>query len=314
MSEAPSPFFAGTSLQFAWDSTSLGYLMECPRKYYYTIIQGWRKRDSSVHLEFGGWFASSMEIYAHAKAEGQSHDDALDATVAYVLNATWIRTDDLPEGSPWTPDNSPKKNRETLVRTVIWYFEQYLEDAARTVILSNGRPAVELSFRFDSGIPDPNGGEYMLTGHMDRLVDFDGTLFVMDQKTTGGSLGPFYFSQFDLDNQMSQYTYAGRVVYDLPVSGVIIDAAQIMVGFSTFSRSITMRSNLQLEEWIDNTEQHLRAAERYAETGKYPMNLKSCGNYGGCVFKGVCSKDPRVRENFLKTDFEKRFWNPLQPR
>jgi hypothetical protein len=312
LAKAESPFFKGTTLQFAWDNTSLGYFMECPRKYYYTILQGWRKKDESVHLTFGGWFASAMEVFHHSKARGESYDDALDATVQYILEVTWLRTEEY-EG-PWTPDNSPKKNRETLLRTVIWYFEEYKDDPAKCVILPNGEPATELSFRFDIGIANSLGEPFLYSGHLDKLVDFGGDIFVMDQKTTGGSLGPFYFAQYDLDNQMSGYTLAGRVIYNVPVQGVIIDAAAILVGSTTFGRSITMRSKGQLEEWVGNVADYLHLAEVAADTGHYPMNLKSCNNYGGCVFKGVCNKDPSVRSHFLETDFEKKFWNPLETR
>jgi hypothetical protein len=149
---------------------------------------------------------------------------------------------------------------------------------------------------------------------MDRLVDFGGTHFVMDRKTTGGTLGSYYFDQYNPDNQMSLYTLAGQIVYDMPVAGVMIDAAQIAVGFTAFSRGITMRSKGQLDEWLEDFESWMLTARAFADRGHWPMNEKSCNNYGGCVFKGICNKDPKVRETFLATDFEKKYWNPLEVR
>lgn len=321
--KAPSPFFKGTTLQFAWDSTSIGLLMACPYKYKLTIIEGWRKRDESVHLRFGGHFASAMEVFAAAKVAGATHDEALDVTVAAVLEMTWDRPLDaegkkimeVGNGEPWNPDNSPKKNRDTLLRTVIWYFEEYKDDPAKTMILPSGKAATEVTFKLESGIKSNyDQSEYLLTGHLDKGVVYGDDPFVMDQKTTGGSLGPYYFSQFDLSNQMSQYTFAGRIVWNVPLRGVIIDAAALLVGSTAFGRSITMRSEGQLQEWHSNVGNWLTLAEAFADSGNYPMNLESCGNYGGCVFKNICSKDPRVREKFLETDFERRWWNPLQDR
>lgn len=308
---APSPFFEGTSLQLAWDQTSLGLLMECPRKYQLSILEGWRARSSSRHLIFGGLFATAMEHFHKFRASGADYDEAVDMVVSEALSASGERLED---GTfiPWDSGDT-KKSRETLIRSIVWYFEEYREDSC-SVVMIEGKPAVELTFKFDSGIESPFGTEYLLTGHIDRLVHFGEDIFVMDQKTTGGGLGPFYFHQFDLDQQMSQYTFAGRVVYDMPVQGVIIDAAQIMVGFTAFARGITMRSAAQLEEWHTNTATWLKLAEIFAETGRYPMNLKSCNNYGGCAFKGICSKDPSVRMAFLQTDFEIRRWNPLEDR
>ena len=48
-------------LQFAWDATSLSLAQTCLRKYYYTMIRGVQPRNKSVHLIFGGIYASSLE-------------------------------------------------------------------------------------------------------------------------------------------------------------------------------------------------------------------------------------------------------------
>ena len=322
---APSPFIENTTLQYAFDSTSLGLLMECPKKYYYTMIENWRYRESSVHLKFGGVFASALELYHKELARGSDHDQALDAAVALTEAETWNfpSENDLaqgadPAGTPWEPREDDKhkniKNRPNLLRTVIWYLEEYRDDPAKTVILSNGVPAVELSFRFDIDAETPTGRNYMLSGHLDRVVDFCGERYVMDQKTSAQTISSYWFRQFSPDVQFTLYTLAAKVAFDTKVSGVIIDAAQIAVGFTAFSRGITMRSEAQLEEWLANTKEYFRAAERYAESGKYPMNLKSCGNYGGCPFRDVCSSEPKIRQNILETKFEKQIWNPLEPR
>jgi hypothetical protein len=67
---AQSPFFAGTALQWAWDSTSLALLKECPRKYHYVMVEGWRAKGESVHLRFGGLYHSALEQYDKLRAEG----------------------------------------------------------------------------------------------------------------------------------------------------------------------------------------------------------------------------------------------------
>lgn len=323
----PSPFIPGTSLQYAWDSTSLGELKTCPRKYQLSIVEGWRSKSSSVHLVFGGHFAKALERFHIFRAK-LSYDDALDATINLVLQDTWVPERTLPSGEvieahPWESDNT-KKNRETLIRSIIWYLEEYKDDPAQTVILADGKPAVELSFQFDSGLLVDEGFQsldwsekprtYILSGHLDRLVTFGGDIFVQDQKTTSSTIGPYFFDQFSPHNQMTLYTIAGKIVYDMPISGVMIDAVQIAVGFTSFGRGLTMRSTAQLEEFLASAEVWFRTAEQYAKLGHWPMNEASCNNYGKCVFHDICNKDPRVREKFLETDFEKRYWNPLEPR
>lgn len=309
---APSPFVPGTHLQYAWDSTSLGYLKECPRKYYYTIVEGWRGKGSSVHLEFGGLYHKALEVYDAFRAEGRSHDEALELVTTNALEQSW----------PWPFDHATK-TRFNLIRSIVWYLDQFEADPARTVQLADGKPAVELSFRFeldrypewDDGTgPQDTGQPYILCGHLDRLVDYSGGYYVMDRKTTGSTLGGYYFDGYNPDNQMSLYSIAGRLVYNTPVRGVIIDAAQVAVGFTRFDRGFSHRTEAQQEEWLKDLGYWLDQAERYAGDNYWPMNDKSCHNYGGCPFRKVCSKDPAVRQTFLESDFEKRPWNPLEVR
>jgi len=90
-----SPFIPGTNYQWAWDSTSLGWVKECPRKYYYNMICGWIGRGESVHLEFGVLYHTGLERYDILISKGESHDQALRHIVKMLLVLTWR------EGKPW---------------------------------------------------------------------------------------------------------------------------------------------------------------------------------------------------------------------
>ena len=151
-----------------------------------------------MHLTFGLHYHKAIEIYDHRRAAGKSHNDGLDAAVDYCLRSTIIR---LPNDKwrPWSSDD-PNKNRATLLRSVVWYLDQFEDDAATTVLLDNGKPAVELSFRFE--IPVEVGAQHaMLCGHLDRLVTFNSQIWAMDHKTTKYSLSTDWFSLFNPDNQ-----------------------------------------------------------------------------------------------------------------
>jgi hypothetical protein len=313
---AMSPFLPDTKIQFAWDSTSLGWLKTCPRLYQYSMIDKWRSRGNSVHLDFGSWYHSALEGYDRQRSEGAEHEDALRNVIHWLMSITWVRSEDQGVNGPWQSGHN-LKTRETLVRSVIWYLEQFgPADSCKTVQLVNGKPAVELSFRMemDWGPEAAPAERFVLSGHLDRVVQFQGAYYVMDRKTSSTTIGSYYFDQYDPDNQMSLYSMAARVIYQTPVRGVIIDAAQIAVGFSRFSRGFTFRTEAQIEEWLGETKAWLRLAEGFAIAGHWPMNDKSCHQYGGCVFRKVCSKSPEVRHKFLETDFVKRQWNPLEAR
>ena len=311
MDAHPQPFYEGTKVQWAWDSTSLGWLKECPRKYQYHMIEQWRGRGESIHLEYGILYHAALEEYDRKKLEkGMSHDDAVRGVVRELLTKTWR------EGLPWrgakdlpADDKASLKSRENLVRTVVWYLNKFKDDPAKTLMHPvTGKPMVELHFQFEIE------GGYSLCGYLDRVVEFQEQPFVMDRKTTTSTLGSYYFEQFDPDNQMSVYTVASQVAFHTPVKGVIVDAAQIAVGFSRFVRSFVFKTADQIDEWMKDLYVYLEQARGYAERGYWPQNDKSCHKYGGCAFREICSKSPQVREKFLETHFQREPWNPLVPR
>ncbi len=75
--ESLSPFLPGTKIQFAWDSTSLGWLKTCPRLYEYSMIEGWRSHGPSVHLDFGQYYHHALELYDRHRAAGADYAEAL---------------------------------------------------------------------------------------------------------------------------------------------------------------------------------------------------------------------------------------------
>lgn len=333
--------FDESGIQFAFDSTSIKLAETCLRKYYYKMIVGWQPEHKSVHLLFGGWYATALESYHKYVADGQSQDDALVEVVHEALTETWVfpdcencsgtgrmakpaALDDMAEGpcdicngegkltdggSPWVSDHNTK-TRENLIRTIVWYVDQFGDDdSCSTVILSNGKPAVEHSFRLeaDNGI--------ILSGHLDRLVEYGHQPYIQDQKTTGSTISSRFFDSFNPDTQMSLYTFAGKAIFDIPIKGVMIDAAQIAVGFTRFERGFSFRDEGQLNEWYDNSMYHIERARQATRDDYFPLNPSSCNNYGGCEFRHICSKAPSVREQFLKGDFViKPRWDPLEPR
>lgn len=333
---AASPFLPGTKIQYAWDSTSLGYFKTCPRLYQYIMIDGWGEKDTKVHLRFGLEFHQALQDYDVCIAEGAERDNAVHAVVRWLLERT----------ADFAPDPMTRagkyKSRHNLVQLVIDYLDKYEDDPAETYILQDGTPAVELSFRFeldwgpanqsivvDEGQPNPTmpgavvyvqpPQPYMLSGHLDRVVTFQDQLFVMDRKTSMTTLGPYYFNQFEPHNQMSLYTLASQVVIASPIKGVIIDAAQILLEKPNyFARGFTYRTPDQLQEWTNDLKHWLTLAEHYATMSYWPQNDTSCDKFGGCRFREICSKSPQVRERFLASEFvklpEEDRWNPLKPR
>lgn len=294
-------------MQLTIDSTSLGEFKTCPRKYYYRIVEGWVPRHTSVHLQFGLWLHQGREVYERDKSRGADHEEAIRTALKFVLDATWDRELDR----PWWSDHKTK-NRLTLVRTLVWYLDQYgKDDVLETVQLASGKPAVELSFKMASPYRTVTSDEEInFCGHLDRLAKFNGETYVCDIKTTSSTLGTSYFQQYSPDNQFSLYTLAGRVVFNTPVAGVIVDACQIAVGFSRFERQPIHRTEPQISEWLSETGLWFKVMEQCAVENHWPMNDRACHHYGGCPYRPVCSRPPSARQKWLETDYVKSIWDP----
>ena len=329
------------NLQLVWDSTSLGWLKACPRYYYYRMLWGKETKMASIHLTFGLLYHEALEAYDQQRAAGHSHDAAqfyavtlaLQKSVTYYMawrcancGRVWQADHDKCKACGDDPTQPftywrdkltelPNKGRQQLVRAVVWYTEQFQNDALETVQLEDGRAAVEVTFKvpLDFG-PSSSGEHYVLSGHLDRLATSDEGTFVADRKTTSSTLYPSYFDRFSPDGQVTQYTIAGQVISKRPLQGVIIDAAQLMVNGVRFQRGYIHRTESQLEEWLDDFQEWMAAAERYARRGHWPMNEKACGSYGGCPFRAVCGRSPEVRQKYLDNDFVEQEWNPARSR
>ena len=326
------PFLASRpKLQFAWDNTSLVLLKECARKYYYAIICGYRPLHKAPPLYFGGMFHTGLETYDELRARGTDHTEAQVAAVKKVMLSTMtiepehqvesfdpetgeaVLTTVPPQVKLWTSDD-PNRSRESLIRSIVWYTEHFKDDVLKTYIFPDGTPAIELSFRFDLPINTPEGDPYIYVGHIDKVAEMANQLWNVERKHTKRTLSQSYFASYTPNGQVTGYSFAGKVVLSKPVSGTIVDATQVAVGFNRHMRHMAMRSQEQLDEWLVNTLHWIKLAEHYAESDYWPMNEESCHKYSGCQFRGICSKAPSARQVWLERDFKIDPWNPLKNR
>lgn len=293
------------NLELVWSSTTLGTLKECPRKYQYSILEGWATRGENIDINFGWLYHGALERFQRQLALGASRLEAM------IFSIRWTMIEAAPKLLANPSETAANKSLPNLIRSIVWHCDNFEHDVLEQIIMYDNEPAVELSFVIDAGIRSASGEDFQFSGHLDRLIRFNGNTYWHDYKTTKTTLGDNYFEQFNPDNQASLYTLASKVAFDVPTLGGIIDAAQIAVGFTRFGRKPINRTQGQLDEWIRDTRMYLAQAEVYAVTNHWPMNDKACFR---CNFRDICSKDPRVRQAFLKSNYGERNYDPLEIR
>ncbi len=182
----PSPYLYGTNVLIAWDSVCIGALKTCPRYFQLSILEGWQPKRKSVHLAFGAHLHKAVERFESYRLEGTDREEALEKCVSLLLE----------ESKGMAEKNT--KTRFTLAAAIVDYADFYEKDRMRTMRLSDGTPATELSFQIPLELDYKKAVLERITfcGHLDRVSLFEGTPYVVDVKTTVQSLSEAGTSKF----------------------------------------------------------------------------------------------------------------------
>lgn len=293
-------------VQFAWDNTSIGLFKTCPRKYYYTIVKGYTHKVIPPPLAFGIHLHTLLQTWHKLVATDLDRHTAL----TRIVKLAGMLGETLPAGDS-------ARTKETLVRTIIWYLDQFWDDPSVSIVTPDGSPAVE--YHFWIPFMTHQGIDVYLCGHIDRLVKWQNQVYVCDYKTTKYQLDKKFFDKFKPSTQMPLYVTASHLIADRLHSfpsahGVIIDGIQLGVNFTRNSRSVVEFSLEEIEEYIQSLQYWIIQAMDASKKGQFPPNEESCERYGGCVFRDICAKPPARREAYLKGNFAIRPWNPVNKR
>lgn len=332
-------------VQTAWDASSLSVFLRCPRRYFYSIICGFRPWGESVDLKFGTLVHVGMEAY-HKNMRSLGHTEAQIIGLTAIMVKAWDKTTqaakDLaemqgqvaPEGSYWK-SHSNNKNLWNALRAFIWHTEQFgLEPDFHTAVYEEEvltaagpqkveLPMVEFPFQYDLGF-EFYDHPIIFCGHLDRVVDTSAGRWIVDYKTTKNTISSHYFDGYQPSTQLPGYAVASKVVFHKPILGVVVDAFQIGVDFVRCGRGHILTGEEKANEWLDGVVdwigkalesaaiQHEGADDLAGFAGKnaqhWKMNTESCFL---CPFKPVCASTPSIRGHVLQSAYNNEFWDPL---
>ena len=297
MSELIIEKFDG-SKQWIWDPSSWEALTRCPRYYQLRVLEGYRWPFDGAAIGWGKLFHSSLEAFDTARFQGESWNEAVRAAIKEAL----VGRDALADSS----DNT--RTIDTLTRAVVWYAIQFRDDALKLASMPDGEPALEV--RFEVPIP---GTDYRLSGRMDKLAHLSKELYIVERKTTKKTLNDHYFNYYNPNTQVEAYIWATRRGLNMDVAGLMIEACQTMVSGTRFGRCRIDKTDEQLDEFERDLRYYIGQAETFAEQSYWPMNRSSCGNFGGCDYRKVCSRSGAIRHHWLG-DMTKKPYGSRKPK
>ena len=306
------------------DNTMLLAFEKCPLFYKERIEDWWTSSFSSGALGHGGAMHEGLRAWYQGMKDGlhihQRSQAALEA-----INDAW---------NPSHPiDDFRTKTR--ALQLMVEYIKKYPEETFQIL-------QVEVPFCFPLGryilwckhcVTENDayaGGFYPRSlckfcgnaleeieygGIIDVITQFGGgsqsVLYILEHKTSS-DLGPKYFIQWELHNQLSGYCWGGEQVSGKLVGGANVNVLCLTQGGNIkFDRRMLGRNPSQIEQWKNDVASTCNDIARAQRTGIWRKSTDQCqGKYGTCMFHSVHTlSEPDERRRRLETDYVKIEWN-----
>tara|TARA_R110000803_G_scaffold80261_5_gene146072 strand:- start:11899 stop:12849 length:951 start_codon:yes stop_codon:yes gene_type:complete len=278
--------------QIVWDVSSIENLIRCSKYYQYNNLKGMRLSLPPTATYFGSAVHHGFEVLDTVRFYGGKVDEAVEQAVDTILT-------EYGEGLRLSTDNA--RSLQPALRAVVWRAEEFWDDPLETVAMPDGKPALEVRFEVPLAFIDQ---PYRLSGRIDKMVEHNGDLYIVDTKTTKKVLNSWFFDGYMPSTQIYGYMWVCREILKLPIRGFIIDAVQTMVESTRFGRATFDVTPEQIDEWKSTVKDGFQRLVEYKNQQNYPHNYASCGNYGGCVYRKVCAAPEWMRPTYIEDSYK----------
>lgn len=302
-----------------YDNTRLSAHRNCNRLYYWRHVRNFTPDTTASPLVFGSAWHSAMD-FVWAEMKNERDNIALRDGAMTEWARTW--TD---EGFPLDPnqeemENLKARNPDTAYAMLTEYIPRRRPFIEQVEVLS-----VEQSF----AVPlNPNDPGMFYVGRIDKTVDWEGRVWVVDHKTTTSYKKDGYFTNafidgFSPDSQIDGYLHATHMTYGDKAKGCMIDAAlvhrSVHEGFMFIPVDRDVR---QLNAWlwealyettlIETNREHLPLAKDNDIMPAFPKNTTYCSNWGGCRYLDLCKGiiNPEMEITEVPMGFKEERWEP----
>ena len=191
-----------------YDSSKVQTFMDCPRKYFYEYVLGWRREGSNIHTHYGVAIHTGFELLnlvrvANGKGYHLTEDDIGMAYTAFLQS---YRQEFKPEDDEYNNPKNPERAREALFA---YKLEYNAEHAKETILSTEKAGSISISddkklhYRQDLIVHSPTFG-----------------IIVRDYKTAKKNSDP-WAADFELKIQAGTYTHVARTMANLQLFEVL---------------------------------------------------------------------------------------------
>ena len=306
------------------DSSKLDTYLECPRKYFYEYILGWRLDVPAHDLHFGQcWHLAREHQLIHGYDDIQG---AYDAFITEYRKEFPEETDSI---------YSPKTPTAVLNALMTFASDRQRDLIDNEVVILDGCKMTEISGKV------PVSETQYLHYRMDSIMlrKEDQRIFSWDHKSTSGKYinGRQWAEQFHLSVQNGTYTHCLYCMF--PIEQVL-GLEFCGTGFEFLSRGSQARpagyhatlrrvpaykTPEQMNVWLWNVLDLLSDIDRDMERlhdcsdsdtvlFTFHQNPKSCTNYRGCPYHDFCCSwmNPLQRCEEPPLGFRTEYWDPSE--
>lgn len=272
--------------QFYINSSSVEIIQTCRRKAYYALHRNLRGEEESEALLFGTAIHRAMEAFYSAEIVNGERKLTLEEFQDAFVDVASQTLAHLPD--------SDKRSIANGKKILEKYWDVYANDPW-VVVRDEKGPFVERKFELKCHLND-----VIIHGQIDCLLQNveTGEIVVCDHKTSS-SLGSDFLNRIKPNIQFSIYAWAAQVL-GYKVNRVMVNGIQVAKTKVDLLRVFTERNSHDLLEMFDTIEDSI-ALYTHAELSKnWPINSASCGNWGGCQYRDICSLNAPFRETAIQ--------------
>jgi hypothetical protein len=262
-----------------FDYTMLSTYLTCQRKFYFRHVKDLIISKRQTALEFGHAVHSALSQWF----TNSSPDQALQA-----FRADWDRF-----GGDDQEDQ--KRTLAKAERIIKGYISKYQQEPF--TVIENEKPfEVKIS------------GQLTYIGRRDKIVDWQGAIYVMEHKTTS-QLGYTTFNRFKPNLQIDGYIYSANTQRP-QCHGCVVDVLLVAKTKEDYARKIETRTDEEIAEFPNLFCDIAHQINRSIEHDHYTPNYEACTYYGECPYRTICMQPRNLWDRIQETEYTVSHWNP----